>query len=165
MATVIDYKLLRIKLVWVFVAMILVVAAGIGIIVWSPWSQTPINTSTQSVIDIKEWGVGLSVAAPGAYYVLNNDGTVYITTYSLEDLLRQIKGCTSGLHGLTIDSNLKEQRPNEPACAIQTSSFAMQIEAIQQQLRSALAKPYQTTDVCSKEAELSAGCAKARSIY
>jgi len=129
-----------------------------------PPKQTHKNSSSQSTIDIKEWGVRLSVAAPDTSYSIKDDGSIYITTAQLEKLLKQVKGCKSGLHGLTIGHDLKERRPIEPLCPTGGSAVEQQISDIEQKLRNSLANPQTIPNICAHEAELSASCAKAQGV-
>jgi hypothetical protein len=101
----------------------------------------PPDVSKESELYIQEWGVRLTIAAPGAYYTLNNNGTAYISTHDLENLRKQILGCSSGMHGITTNRDMKEARLIEPMCAVETSTVTQKIAALQQSIRDALRSP------------------------
>lgn len=117
-------------------------------------------------IDISEWGVRLTIPEHDGYYRINDDGTVYITTKRLEALVSQISGCKSGMHGITINRNLKIASFIEPACAVALDPKAgSEIGRIKQDLENSLAAPQQIPNSCTNEPELSASCAKANGVY
>lgn len=88
------------------------IVGGIGVIIagaiWlSRQPATSENTAGPTALVISEWGVKIPLTdeISDATYTIDNNGQAHVTTPTLASLIKQVKGCTSGLNSTYLGRN------------------------------------------------------------